>query len=63
MTFKNIQTEVDASFLYDILATHEEDPNVAEIFRQMSDIERSHALAFMANHFHHHQVELKQCSL
>lgn len=48
MTLKNIQTEVDASFLYDILATHEEDPNVAEIFRQMSDIERSHALAFMA---------------
>lgn len=48
MTLKNIQTEVDASFLYDILATHEEDPNVSEIFRQMSDIERSHALAFMA---------------
>ena len=44
---KNIQTEVDASYLYGLLAVHEEDPNVAEIFRQMSDIEKSHALAFM----------------
>ena len=48
MKNKNIQTEVDASFLYGVLAMHEEDPNVAEIFRQMSDIEKSHALAFMA---------------
>jgi len=48
MKNKNIQTEVDASFLYGVLAEHEEDPNVAEIFRQMSDIEKSHALAFMA---------------
>lgn len=47
MKNKNIQTEVDASFLYGVLAKHEEDPNVAEIFRQMSDIEKSHALAFM----------------
>ncbi len=46
----NIQTEVDASYLYNLLAIHEEDPNVAEIFRQMSDIEKSHALAFMAKH-------------
>ena len=45
---KNIQTEIDASFLYSVLAMHEEDTNVAEIFRQMSDIEKSHALAFMA---------------
>ena len=48
MKNKNIQTEVDASFLYGVLAEHEEDPNVAEIFRQMSDSEKSHALAFMA---------------
>lgn len=48
MKNKNIQIEVDASFLYGVLADHEEDPNVAEIFRQMSDIEKSHALAFMA---------------
>jgi VIT1/CCC1 family predicted Fe2+/Mn2+ transporter len=46
----NIQTEIDASYLYNVLAAHEEDPNVAEIFRQMSDIEKSHALAFMAKH-------------
>lgn len=45
---KNIQTEVDASYLYSLLAAHEEDPNVAEIFRQLSDIEKGHALAFMA---------------
>jgi VIT1/CCC1 family predicted Fe2+/Mn2+ transporter len=50
MTNQNIQTEIDASYLYSVLATHEEDPNVAEIFRQMSDIEKSHALAFMAKH-------------
>lgn len=47
---QDIQTEVDASYLYDVLAAHEEDPNVAEIFRQMRDIEKSHALAFLAKH-------------
>jgi vacuolar iron transporter family protein len=47
MSLKNIQTEVDASFLYGILATHEKDPNVADIFAQMSEIERGHALRFM----------------
>ena len=35
MKNQNIQTEIDASYLYGILAIHEEDPNVAEIFRQM----------------------------
>ena len=47
MNLKNIQTEIDASFLYKVLAEHEDDPNVAEIFRQMSEIEQSHAMAFM----------------
>jgi VIT1/CCC1 family predicted Fe2+/Mn2+ transporter len=47
ISLKNIQTEVDASFLYKILSEHEEDPNVASVFRQMSEIEYSHALAFM----------------
>lgn len=47
MDKKSIQTEVDASFLYGVLAEKETDPNVAEIFREMSEIERSHALAFM----------------
>jgi len=43
----NIQTEVDASYIYKILAEHEEDPNIASVFYQMSDIEHGHALAFM----------------
>ena len=47
ISFKNIQTEVDASFLYKVLAEHEEDPNVASVFRQMSEIEHGHALSFM----------------
>ncbi len=46
MNLKNIQTEIDASFLYQLLAEHEEDKNVAAIFRQMSEIEHEHALAF-----------------
>jgi VIT1/CCC1 family predicted Fe2+/Mn2+ transporter len=44
---KSIQTEVDAGFLYKILADHEADPDVANIFRQMSDIEHGHAMAFL----------------
>lgn len=47
MTKNNIQTEIDACYLYSVLAEHEKDPNVAEIFRQMSEIERSHAIAFL----------------
>ena len=44
---RSIQTEIDASFLYSILAENEEDPNVADVFFQMSEIEQSHAIAFM----------------
>ncbi len=47
INLKNIQTEIDASFLYKILADHEDDPNVAGVFRQMSEIEHGHAVAFM----------------
>ncbi len=47
MNLKNIQTEIDASFLYKILADNEEDPNVKDVFSQMSEIEQGHALAFM----------------
>ena len=47
VNLQSIQVEVDASYLYQVLADHEEDPNVAHIFRQMSDIEKGHALAFM----------------
>lgn len=44
---KNIQTEIDASFLYKTLAMNEKDAEVAAIFHQMSEIERGHALAFL----------------
>lgn len=44
---KHIQTEVDAAFLYKILAEHEPDEQVAHVFREMSDIEYGHARAFM----------------
>lgn len=47
--FKNIQTEVDASYLYHVLAEHESDPNVALIFREMSEIEAGHAAAFLSH--------------
>ncbi len=44
---RSIQTEVDASYLYSKLAGKEEDKNVADIFQQMSDIEKGHAEAFL----------------
>lgn len=43
----SIQTEVDASFLYALLADHEEDEQVAKVFREMSEIEMGHARAFL----------------
>jgi rubrerythrin len=42
INLKSIQTEIDASFLYALLAEHEEDENVAKVFVQMSAIELSH---------------------
>ncbi len=47
INFKSIQTEIDASFLYSVLADNEKDPNVANVFRQMSEIEEGHAKVFM----------------
>ncbi len=44
---KSIQTEVDASFLYKLLAEKESDVAVAKVFAEMSDIERGHAIAFI----------------
>lgn len=44
---RSIQTEVDASYLYSKLAENEEDKNIADIFQQMSDIEKGHAEAFL----------------
>jgi rubrerythrin len=46
MKNKNIQTEIDACFLYQKLADHESDTTIANVFRQMSDIEKGHAEAF-----------------
>lgn len=47
ITRKNIQTEVDASYLYTMLAKHESDLSVALVFKEMAEIEKSHALAFL----------------
>ena len=46
MKNKNVQTEIDACYLYRKLAEHESDDTVANVFRQMSEIEQSHAEAF-----------------
>jgi len=46
MKNKNIQTEIDASYLYHVLAEHESDEILANVFRQMSEIEKGHAEAF-----------------
>ncbi len=46
MKNKNIQTEIDASYLYHILAEHEAEEAIANVFRQMSEIEKGHAEAF-----------------
>lgn len=43
---QNIQTEVDASFLYGRLAENEDDATIASVYRQMSEIEKGHADAF-----------------
>lgn len=45
MKNNNIQTEIDAAFLYKKLAENEEDKAVADIFFQMHEIENSHATA------------------
>lgn len=47
INLKSIQTEVDASYLYAYLASKEEDEICAKVFTQMSEIEKSHALAFL----------------
>jgi VIT1/CCC1 family predicted Fe2+/Mn2+ transporter len=47
MISKSVQTEVDASYLYQRLAETESDPVIAEIFHKMSQIEKGHAIAFL----------------
>lgn len=46
-SLKNIQTEIDASYLYGILAENEDNESVAGVFRKMSEIEQGHAIAFL----------------
>ena len=46
MKNKSVQTEIDACYLYRQLAKNEPDEAVANVFRQMSEIEQSHAEAF-----------------
>ena len=46
MKNKSIQTEIDACYLYRKLSENETDTAVANVFRQMSEIEQSHAEAF-----------------
>lgn len=47
MTNRNLQTEIDAAYLYGRLAEKETDPAIATVFRRMSAIEKEHALAFL----------------
>ena len=46
MKNRNIQTEIDAGYLYGKLAEHETDETIANVFRKMSEIEKGHADAF-----------------
>jgi len=46
MDLSHVQTEIDAWYLYDILAKNEADEAVADVFAQMSEIEKSHAVEF-----------------
>lgn len=46
MKKSQIQTEIDAYYLYQKLAENEEDPIVASVFAQMSEIEKGHAVEF-----------------
>lgn len=46
MKNKGVQTEIDACYLYQKLAEKEKDETIANVFRQMSNIEKSHAEAF-----------------
>jgi VIT1/CCC1 family predicted Fe2+/Mn2+ transporter len=42
----NLQIEIDAAYLYGILADNEEDAVLSSVFRQMSEIEKEHASHF-----------------
>ncbi len=55
---QNIQTEIDASYLYAKLAEHEPDQLIANVYRQMSEIELSHADAFIKSNTTGNQLNL-----
>lgn len=40
---QSLRTEVDAAFLYERIAANEQDPHVAQLFKEMATIERGHA--------------------
>jgi len=46
MNNKNVQTEIDACYLYQKLSEKEGDPIIANVFSKMSEIEKGHAEAF-----------------
>lgn len=46
MSKNNLQTEIDACYLYQKLAENESDEVIASVYRRMSKIERGHAEAF-----------------
>ncbi|MBK7094026.1 MAG: VIT1/CCC1 transporter family protein [Saprospiraceae bacterium] len=46
MKKQSIQTEIDAWYLYNKLAENEKDEIIVDVFRQMSNIEKSHAEIF-----------------
>jgi VIT1/CCC1 family predicted Fe2+/Mn2+ transporter/rubrerythrin len=46
MKKSNIQTEIDACYLYQKLSENENDETIASVFRKMSVIEKGHAEAF-----------------
>lgn len=47
MKNQSLQTEIDASYLYDILAKSEKDATIADIYKEMSEIEKGHALHYI----------------
>ncbi|MCW5925061.1 MAG: VIT1/CCC1 transporter family protein [Saprospiraceae bacterium] len=46
-SLENLQTEIDTAWLYDKVAEHEDNPDIANIFRGLAEIERSHAQHFL----------------
>ena len=51
VSLQNLQTEIDASYLYMKLAENEPDETIANVFRKMSEIETGHARAFIKSAF------------